>query len=158
MQRISKHISYQEAIKSNTASKLGIANSPNKEQLANMILLAENVFEPIREHFKVPIYISSFFRSEKLNNALKGAKNSQHLCNNGAAIDVDADIFGSITNKDIFDYVFNNLTFDQLIWEFGTETNPDWVHISYNADNNRGEVWVAYKDQNNRTKYKLYNT
>jgi len=158
MQRISKHISYQEAIKSNTASKLGIANSPNKEQLANMILLAENVFEPIREHFKVPIYISSFFRSEKLNNALKGAKDSQHLCNNGAAIDVDADIFGSITNKDIFDYVFNNLTFDQLIWEFGTETNPDWVHISYNADNNRGEVWVAYKDQNNRTKYKLYNT
>lgn len=152
--KISEHISYIEATKSSIASKLGIDNTPNTSQLLNMKELAYNVFEVIRDYFKTPIYVSSFYRSSELNKVLKGAKNSQHLCNNGAAIDVDADRYKGITNKDIFNYIFDNLDFDQLIWEYGNELNPDWVHVSYNKGNNRKQVLAAYKDDKGKTKYK----
>jgi len=154
MNTVSKHITYNEATISSTAKKLGISNIPNTAQLTNMVKLANSVFEPVREYFNVPIYISSFFRSEALNKAIKGAKNSQHLCNKGAAIDVDADRYKGITNKDIFNYIFNNLDFDQLIWEYGNELNPDWVHVSYNEGNNRKQVLVAQRDDKGKTKYK----
>ena len=139
MEKISKNCSYEEATRSNTAKRLGISNDPNPEQLACMKNLATRIFEPIREHFGVPIYISSFFRSDVLNKAVKGASNSQHV--KGEAMDIDAHIFGSITNKQIFEYIKDNLEYDQLIWEFGNEDEPDWVHVSYTSDKpNRKQI------------------
>jgi len=96
------------------------------------------VFEPIRNHFGIPIGISSFFRSKALNKAVGGAATSQHTT--GCAIDLDADIFGGVSNKMIFDYVRNNLSFDQLIHEYGDNFNPAWVHVSYKAKGNRNQV------------------
>lgn len=126
---ISPNISEAEAFKSNQAIKLGINNTTNdSEILANMRYVALNVFEPLRKHFNRPIGISSFYRSSALNKAIKGAKNSQHLT--GEAIDIDADIYGGISNAEIFNWIKNNLEFDQLIWEFGNDTNPAWVHVS----------------------------
>ena len=120
-----------------------------------MKLLAENIFEKVREHFDTPIYISSFFRSSKLNTKLKGSSTSQHCANVGAAMDIDADVYKGVTNSDIFNYILENLNFDQLIWEFGNDENPDWVHISYVSDIlNRKEVLKAYKDKDNKTVYK----
>ena len=152
---ISKHITYEEATVSSKAKELKINNDPNSKQLANMKLLAENIFEKVREHFDTPIYISSFFRSSKLNTKIKGSSTSQHCANVGAAMDIDADVYKGVTNSEIFNYILENLNFDQLIWEFGNDENPDWVHISYVSDIlNRKEVLKAYKDKDNKTVYK----
>ena len=129
MDSISKHISYEEATRSNTGKRLRVSNDPNEEQLVCMRNTATAIFEPVREHFDVPIYISSFFRSSELNTVVKGSKNSQHVL--GEAIDIDAHIFGGISNRNIFEWVRDNLDFDQLIWEYGNANEPDWVHISY---------------------------
>lgn len=152
---ISKHITYDEATVSSKAKELKINNDPNSKQLINMKLLTENIFEKVREHFDTPIYISSFFRSSKLNTKLKGSSTSQHCANVGAAMDIDADVYKGVTNSEIFNYILENLNFDQLIWEFGNDENPDWVHVSYVSDLlNRKEVLKAYKDKDNKTIYK----
>ena len=152
---ISKHITYDEATVSSKAKELKINNDPNSKQLTNMKLLAENIFEKVREHFDTPIYISSFFRSSKLNTKIKGSSTSQHCANVGAAMDIDADVYKGVTNSEIFNYILENLNFDQLIWEFGNDENPDWVHVSYVSDIlNRKEVLKAYKDKDNKTVYK----
>lgn len=156
MERISKHISYSEAIHSDTAKKHNIDNTPNGLHLVNMCYIAKNVFEPLREHFKVPIFISSMFRSLALNKALKGAKNSQHMANNGAAMDLDADRYGNITNTQIFNYIKDNLEFDQLIAELEQNGQPRWIHVSYNEGKNRKQVLIAYKDKFGRIRYKDY--
>lgn len=157
MNKISEHITYDEATKSVVAIKYGIDNTPNENQLKNMILLAEQIFEPIRNYFDTRIAVTSFFRSKKLNSKLKGSKNSQHMSNNGSAIDIDADVYGIITNGDIFNYVKNNLIFDQLIMEFPKpDGNPEWVHISYNEGNNRKQIFIATKDEKQNTVYTEY--
>jgi len=139
MERISKHISYEEAIRSDTAKRLGISNEPNAKQLYRMKLVAERIFESAREYFEVPIYVSSFIRSEALNEALHGAVGSQHM--RGEAIDMDCDVFGGITNKELFDYIYNELYFDQLILEDVSEDGTGgWVHCSYKKEGNRNEV------------------
>ena len=151
---ISIHITYEEATVSTKAKELKISNDPNNKQLSNMKLLAENIFEKIRENFNVPIFISSFFRSAKLNTKLKGSSTSQHCANVGAAMDIDADVYKGVTNSEIFNYILDNLNFDQLIWEFGNDENPDWVHVSYVSDSlNRKEVLKASKDKNNKIVY-----
>lgn len=150
---VSKNISYKEATHSTTAKRLGIDNTPNAEQFSNMIYVAENVFQPIREHFNTPIYISSFFRSEDLNKAIRGSSSSTHM--KGEAMDLDADVYEGITNAEIFHYIKDNLEFDQLIWEFGTDENPSWVHVSLSKRNNRNQVLKAYK-VDGKTKYELY--
>jgi len=128
---ISEHLTLGELIRSDSAKRAGITNMPNAEQIENLKQLAEHIFEPIRNNFRVPIYISSGFRSVELCNLIKGAaKNSQH--SRGEAIDIDMDGHShDITNSDIFNYIKGHLKFDQLIWEHGTATNPDWVHVSY---------------------------
>lgn len=155
--KISPHISYKEATKSRTATIKNIDNTPDEATLANMQLVAEKVFEPLREGLCVPLGISSFYRSAALNKAIGGAKNSSHM--RGEAIDIDADMFGLVTNKQIFDYIKDNLEFDQLIWEFGNDKEPNWVHVSYVKDNNRNQILQAYKEKNTWgnlvTKYKL---
>lgn len=147
MKNISKHITYVEATNSITAKKEGINNEPNESQLRNMVLLAEEVFEPLRKGLgNKPINIAIFYRSPLLNEKVGGAVNSQHMANNGAAIDLDNDGYiNRPTNRQIFDYIKDNLIFDQLIWEHGDDENPGWVHVSYNIGNNRNQVLIARK-------------
>ena len=149
---ISKHISNKEGVYSRTAIRLDIDNTPTKEHLANMTELAENVFEPLRAYVGGPIKINSFYRSPKLNKAIGGSTKSQHC--RGQAIDID-DTFKHMSNADMYKYIKENLDFDQMIWEFGSDENPAWVHISYVSPAlNRNRCLKAYKD-NGKTKYKV---
>jgi len=138
MKRISKHISYKEAVGSNYAKQKGIKNKPNEEQVENMKLLAKEVFEPLREWVDAPIKVNSMFRSLELNTALKGSKTSSHM--NGEAMDITS--MGGKSNLEMFHYIKDNLCFDQLIWEFGKE--PKWLHVSF-SKNNRQQVLVTKK-------------
>ena len=138
MKRISKHISYKEAVGSNYAKQKGIKNKPNEEQVENMKLLAEEVFEPLREWVDAPIKVNSMFRSLELNTALKGSKTSSHM--NGEAMDITT--MGGKSNLEMFHYIKDNLCFDQLIWEFGKQ--PKWLHVSF-SKNNRQQVLVTKK-------------
>ena len=150
MKKISKHVSYKEGVYSNTATRLGLENKPTDEHLANMELLAEKIFEPLRQHVNGPIKINSFYRSPELNKAIGGSSKSQHC--SGQAIDID-DTYGYASNAAMYDYVKANLNFDQMIWEFGTDQNPDWVHISYvNEEANRNRCLKAYRE-GGKTKY-----
>ena len=152
MERISKHISYKEAIKSNTALRLNIDNTPNVVSLTNMTGVAYNIFEPLRLWVGGPIKINSFYRCPKLNKAIGGSKRSQHC--EGRAIDID-DTFGFKTNAEMFHYIKNNLNFDQMIWEFGDDNNPAWVHVSFDSlEGNRGRLLKAIKE-NGKSKYIL---
>lgn len=147
---ISDHISYKEGVYSITADRLGLENKPNEEQLSNMKTLAEKVFEPLRKWVNGPIKINSFFRSPELNKAIGGSAKSQHC--HGQAIDID-DTFGKRSNAEMFTYVKEMLDFDQMIWEFGDNENPNWVHISYvSKDKNRNRCLKAYKE-GGKTKY-----
>lgn len=147
---ISKNISYIEATKSQTASRLGINNNPNDEQLYNMRLVANMVFQPLREWYCKPIGISSFYRSEALNKAIGGSKMSQHMSLNGSAIDIDADIYSNgITNMEIFNFIKDNLDFDQLIMEGeNIDGTPAWIHVSYvNEKKNRKQcLKIVFKE------------
>ena len=150
--KISDHITYAEAIHSQTAKRKGIDNTPNPNQIEAMKLLAEKVFEPLREWVGGPIKVNSFFRSPELNIAIGGSKTSQHC--KGQAIDID-DVYGYKTNSEMYHWIKENLSFDQMIWEFGTDTQPNWVHVSYvSEENNRNRCLKAYKDDMGRTKYK----
>lgn len=137
--QLSKNLALAEVTRSETAKRKGISNMPTPEHIENFKLLAERVFQPIRDHFGVPIRISSGYRSAALNKAIGGAGKtvngvyipaSQHCT--GEAIDIDMD-GTTVTNAQIFNFIKDNLEFDQLIWEFGTDTNPDWVHVSYES-------------------------
>ena len=149
---ISEHISHKEGVYSITATRRGIDNDPNDEQLNNMELLAERVFEPLRKWVGGPIKINSFFRCLELNTAIGGSKKSQHM--KGQAIDID-DTFGVVANSDMYNYIKNNLDFDQMIWEFGDDDNPNWVHVSYvSKEVNRNRCLRAYKG-NGKTLYNI---
>ena len=137
--KLSEHLELSEVIRSESAKRNGISNMPTADHIENFKILATKVFEPIREHFGVPIRISSGYRSASLNKCVGGSATSQHC--SGEAIDIDQDAT-TITNKQVFDYVKDNLAFDQLIDEF----NYAWVHVSYKANGKqRGEVLEAYK-------------
>lgn len=144
-------MSFKESIKSNTATRLGIDNTPGDYELSNMELIAEKVFEPLRAWVGGPVKINSFYRNKELNLAIGGSQQSQHC--EGRAIDLD-DTFRHKTNAEMYNYIKENLNFDQLIWEFGSSKNPDWVHVSYvSEDQNRNRCLIAYKE-NGKTKYK----
>lgn len=149
--KISKHLSLAEVTRSETAKRNGIDNIPTSEHLENFKLLAEKVFEPIRTHFGVPIHISSGYRSQALNKFIKGSASSQHC--KGEAIDIDMDGSSSgVTNKMVFDFIVANLEWDQIIHEFGTDENPDWVHVSYTKGKNRKQKLKALRT-NGKTSY-----
>ena len=148
--KISDHITYAEAIHSNTAKRKNIDNTPNETQVEAMKLLAEKVFEPLREWVGGPIKVNSFFRSEALNESIGGSATSQHC--KGQAIDID-DVYGRKSNAEMYNWIKENLDFDQMIWEFGDDDNPNWVHVSYvSEDENRNRCLKAYKE-NGKTKY-----
>ena len=115
-----------------------------------MKLLSEKIFEPLRTHVGGPIKINSFYRGPELNEAIGGSKKSQHC--HGQAMDID-DTFGHASNAAMFDWIRANLDYDQMIWEFGTDENPDWVHVSYvDPGSNRNRCLKAYRD-GGKTKY-----
>ena len=160
--KLTDNLTLKEAIKSQTAIRRGISNSPTEEEVEKLKLTAKMVFQPIREHFGIPIGITSMFRSKLLNTALKGATSSQHT--KAEAIDIDADVFGgkvmdsdgkmvTFTNKMIFDFIKENLEYDQLIWEYGTNESPAWVHVSYKATGNRFRDLKCFKNSQGRTQY-----
>lgn len=149
---LSKNLSLAEVTKSLTAKRLGIDNTPDDWTIENLRATAGEVFQPVRSAFGCPIYVSSGYRSEELNRAIGGSVRSQHI--QGRALDLDADVFGRCTNGEIFRYILNNLTFDQLIWEFGDSDNPDWVHVSYVRDGlNRGRCLKACRDDDGKVYY-----
>jgi len=136
--KISKHISFKEATHSDYATKYGIKNKPTAEHIKNMELVAEKVFEPLREWVENPIKVNSFYRSEELNRGIGGSPVSSHLTGN--AIDITS--MGGKTNLEMFHYIKDELDFDQLIWEFGDE--PKWLHVSYKSKkDNRKQILVT---------------
>ena len=150
--KLSKNLSLNEVIKSNTATRKGIDNSPNNDHLESLEDIAKDIFQPLRDDLGV-IYVSSGYRSDALNKAIGGSRKSQH--SKGEALDLDNDNKnGAASNTEIFNYIKDNLDFDQLIWEFGTDEKPDWVHVSYTTKRpNRNQILKAYR-QSGKTKYK----
>ncbi len=140
---LSKNLTLAEMILSDSAKRNGISNKPAADHIENMKVLAEKIFQPIRDRFKKPIYISSGYRSTELNKIIKGSLSSQHC--KGQAMDIDMD-GTDIKNSDVFMFIKNTLNFDQLIWEYGNKDNPEWVHVSYNpSGKQRGEVLRAVR-------------
>ena len=148
---ISEHLTLAELIRSESAKRNGITNMPPPEHIANLKLLAENIFEPIRANFRTPILISSGYRSKELNAKIGGSNTSQHSLGQAIDIDMDGTSYG-VTNAEIFNYIKEKLPFDQLIWEFGNDLNPFWVHVSY-SDRHRKQILKATKT-NGITNYK----
>jgi len=149
---ISKHISEREGVYSTTAMRKGIVNIPEMQELNNMKLLAEKVFEPLREWVGGPIRVNSFFRCVELNKAIGGSSKSQHC--KGQAIDID-DTRCHKTNAEMFQFIKDELEFDQMIWEFGDDDNPNWVHVSYvSEDENRNRCLRAIR-KNGKTSYEV---
>jgi len=151
-EKLSANFSLAEFTRSDTAKRKGIDNNPTLEHCEAAMALAENIFQPIREHFDVPIFVSSGYRSAALNKAIGGSQTSQH--SKGEAIDIDMDDRKGPENEDIFYYIKENLPFDQLIWEFGTDKRPDWVHVSYKKDGpQRGQILKAKRNSAGKTFY-----
>lgn len=149
--KLSEHLDLAEVTRSTDAKRKGISNEPTAEHIENFKVLAEKIFEPIRKHFGVPIFISSGYRSSALNKAIGGASSSQHLL--GQAIDIDMDASSSgVTNKMVFEYIKNNLEFDQLINEF----NHSWVHVSYNTKGKQRKQVLDATKSNGKTVYSAH--
>ena len=152
--KLSNYLSLAEVTRSDTAKRNGISNEPTAEHLENMKTIAVEVFDKVREYFGVPIFVSSGYRSAALNKAIGGSATSDH--NLGRALDLDQDGHGNgVTNADVFKFIKDNLEFDQLIWEFGTDKNPDWVHVGYRKGANRKQILKAVRD-GGKTKYVPY--
>ena len=134
-EKISEHISYEEATASGTAERLGIDNTPTAEVQEAMKNIATRIFDKVRDHFGCRIAVTSFYRSPEVNAVLEknpdivAAKKSQHMT--GEAMDINALVFGGVTNRQIFDWIRANLEFDQLIWEdVEGDQEPEWIHVS----------------------------
>lgn len=124
--KVSRFFNYGELIYCD--KRLGIDNSPTEAHLENLIYLAKTIADPAREFVGGPLH-GYFYRSEALNNVTPGsAKPSFHML--GMAVDLDCDRYGIGTNSQLFAWIVNHLDFAQIIWEFGTETNPDWIHVT----------------------------
>ena len=142
IENISENISFKEATYSQTASKLKIKNNPTETHIKNMKTVAEKIFQPLREFAGHPIRINSFYRSADLCEAIKSSRTSQHT--KGQAIDLST--MGEKTNAELFEFIKDNLDFDQMIWEFGNDEEPQWIHVSYvNKKANRKNLLKAYR-------------
>ena len=150
MEKISKHVSYREGVYSITALRLGLNNDPSDAHLQNMKLLSEKIFEPLRMYVNGPIKINSFYRGPELNKAIGGSAKSQHC--HGQAMDID-DTYGHMSNATMYKWIKENLDYDQMIWEFGDDNNPAWVHVSYvDPGSIRYRCLKAYREDG-KTKY-----
>ena len=155
MDNISKHISYSEATTSATAIKNGIDNTPTAQHLSAMKNVAAKVFEPLRTYIGEPIRIASFYRTAKLNPLIPGASTtSQHMV--GEAIDIERYASSKYKNADLFAFIYQNLNFDQLIWEAGNDKEPDWVHVSLKASGTQRKQALQMYRVNGSSKYKEF--
>lgn len=146
---LSKNFSLKEFVVSKTAIQEAIGNMPSYRQTEALIFLVLNILQPARDSLGFPIWVTSGFRSDRLNDFIGGSETSQHP--KGEAADIKCK-----DNKKLFNYIKDNLRFDQLIAEFGDENQPDWIHVSISALNkNRGEVLRAYKIDG-KTVYEKY--
>jgi len=147
---LSKNFTLQELIYSDTAIRMGIDNKPNDETIENLKILCENILEPIRTYFNNPLAISSGYRSEVLCKAVGSSSKSQHI--NGQAADFE--IFG-IPNKEVSDWIVQNINFDQCILEFWNDKEPNsgWVHCSYNSEGNNRKQYLRASKENGKTVY-----
>jgi len=153
--KLSEHLDLAEVTRSDSAKRKGIDNTPTPEHIENFKKLAQNIFEPIRKHFVVPIHISSGYRSKALNTAIGGSLTSQHC--SGEAIDIDMDgSANGVTNKMVFEFIKANLNFDQLIWEFGTKDAPDWVHVSFESTGKQRKQVLRAIKSGGKTAYQPY--
>jgi len=142
----------REFVNSTTAARKGISNKPTEVHLANLSFLINNVIQPLRDKIG-PIRVTSGYRSPALNRAIGGSSRSQH--SKGMAADIQFVRDNEMDNKVIFDTILEmELDFDQMINEF----DYSWIHISYNKKKNRKQVLEAYKDSNNKTKYREVQT
>ena len=148
---LSTNLSLAEATYSATALRKGIVNEPSVTHLIALKEIANNIFQPCRNHFGKPLRVTSGYRSEELNKVIGGSMKSQH--SKGEALDMQST--SGYTNRELFEHIKDHLTFDQLIWEFGDDENPDWVHCSYKSEGNRGEVLRAIRE-NGKTIYKRW--
>jgi hypothetical protein len=151
--KLSEHLSLIEVTRSDYAKRNGIDNMPNPEHTENLIELANKIFEPVRKYLNKPIHVSSGYRSKQLNAKIGGAKNSQHT--KGQAIDIDQG--NRKENMEIFDFIKNNLEFDQLILEHPIDGLPDWVHVSYDTNGKQRKEILVAKKVNGKTTYTKYN-
>ena len=147
---LTKNFSLIELTKSQTAERKGIDNTPSAEHQENLKSLCEMILQPIRDHFGQVVSVSSGYRSQELCVAIGSSTQSQHA--KGQASDFE--IFG-VSNKELADWIDENLDYDQLILEYWKESDPNsgWVHCSYSEGNNRNQYLKAYKDENNKTCY-----
>lgn len=149
MTQLSKYLTLAEGIKSQTAIRKGISNMPDADQLENMKYVATEIFDKVREFVGGPLNASSFFRSKALNNAIGGSSaTSQHM--KGEAIDIDCDTFGKGDNNSVFEYIINNLEWDQCIGEYPSADGTfSWVHVSKvrPPKKNRRQVLIKLKDR-----------
>ena len=149
--KLSKNISYSEGIHSETAKKSGISNEPTDEHYQNMLDTAEKLFQPLRDWCGHPIKINSMYRSLDLNKAIGGSKTSQHAF--GQALDLDK--LGEKSNADLFNWVSKNINFDQLIWEFGTNEEPNCCHISFLSEKENRNQKLKATNHRGKTRYSL---
>ena len=162
MDKISAHISYAEATRSDVAVRKGLKNTPNAKQLENIKMWAEKVFEPTRAYISTkrgkdsPITINSIFRSSEVNTAGGGSGSSSHCAGEKTGIEEAAgDIethYPDFTNRDLFMLIKEKGAFDQLIFEFGDADQPAWVHVGFRRQGNRMQVLRAISE-NGSTKY-----
>jgi len=153
--KLSKNLSLSEVTYSQTALRRDIDNTPTEEHIENLKYVAEKIFQPIREHFGVPIYVSSGYRGEELNTAIGGSKTSFHRF--GMALDLDQDGRNKgVSNCDVFHYIKDNLPFTELIWEFGDEYEPNWVHVAIAPGREEEKKTKIAQRINGKTQYKLW--
>ena len=155
-EQLSEHVTLAEVTKSKTASQLGLDNTPTPEHKENLKKVLTNIFEPLRKGLGGnAIFISCGYRGKAVNEATKGASKTSFHCT-GHALDLDADVFGKVTNRQIFDYIKDNLNYSELIYEFGNTSSPDWVHVAFVEGDNSKETLRAYSSMVNgkpKTKY-----
>ena len=147
--KLSENFSLLELTKSQTAERKGIDNTPSTEHQDNLKLLCTSILQPVRDHFSRVVSVSSGYRSPELCTAIGSKTTSQHAKGEAA----DFEIFG-ISNKELADWINENLYYDQLILEYWKEEDPNsgWVHCSYSEGNNRRQYLKAYRE-NGSTKY-----
>ena len=147
--QLSTNFSLLELTKSQTAERKGIDNTPSPEHQENLKSLCTRILQPVRDHFNRVVSVSSGYRSEELCLAISSKITSQHAKGQAA----DFEIYG-LSNKELADWINENLEYDQLILEYWKEEDPNsgWVHCSYKSEGNRKQYLKAYKE-NGSTKY-----
>ena len=147
--KLSNNFSLKELTSSQTAERKGINNTPSAEHQENLKSLCTHVLQPVRDHFNRVVSVSSGYRSEALCQAIGSKTTSQHAKGQAA----DFEIYG-LSNKELADWIHENLEYDQLILEYWKEEDPNsgWVHCSYKSEGNRKQYLKAYKE-NGKTKY-----